>query len=260
MKATGSDAEISDKPASRTAVESLVDFVRKYAANGNEVAIRHRRGYRMETWSYARIVQGANRLARELEFHGIGKGDAVLLWGENSPEWIMVFFGCLLRGAVIVPVDHGSTVEFASRIAREVNAKLIFRARALPDPDLPIRLVVLDSVPELTADARLLALPCAFALTQRHTGNNFYFRHHVRTPRRGDLSWQRARQHRATRTRNPEISSLRAHLSSFALPESASPESCVWSNAGDIHSAFFGRHGSFYRFSEAFRDCRRDSA
>jgi long-chain acyl-CoA synthetase len=132
-------------------MQSLVDFVEKYAANGNEVAVRHRRGYRMETWSYARIVQGANRLARELEFQGIGKGDAVLLWGENSPEWIVVFFGCLLCGAVIVPVDHGSTVEFASRIGREVNAKLVFRARTLPDPGLPIQTVVLESVPELTA-------------------------------------------------------------------------------------------------------------
>jgi long-chain acyl-CoA synthetase len=132
-------------------VQSLVDFVGKYAANGNDAALRHRRGYRMETWSYARIAQGANRLARELEFRGIGKGDAVLLWGENSPEWIIAFFGCLLRGAVTVPVDHGSTVEFASRIAREVNAKLIFRARTLPDPDLPIQVVVVESVSELTA-------------------------------------------------------------------------------------------------------------
>jgi long-chain acyl-CoA synthetase len=134
------------------AVESLIDFVQKYAANGDEVAIRYRRGYRMETWSYARIVQEASRLARELEFRGIVKGDAILLWGENSPEWIVVFFGCLLRGAVIVPVDHGSTAEFASRIAREVHAKLIFRARALPNLDLPIPLIALDSVPELTAE------------------------------------------------------------------------------------------------------------
>src|ERR1700692_2158348 len=133
---------ISDSPASRMAVESLIDFVRNYAANGNEAAVRHRRGYRMETWSYARIVQEASRLARELEFRGIVKGDAVLLWGENSPEWIVVFFGCLLRGAVVVPVDHGSTVEFASRIAREVNAKLLFRSRTLPDPGLPIQTVV----------------------------------------------------------------------------------------------------------------------
>ncbi len=123
-------------------MESLVDFVANNSANGNEVAVRHRRGYRMETWSYAQIVQGANRLARELEFRGVGKGDAVLLWGENSPEWIVVFFGCLLRGVVIVPVDHGSTVEFVSRVGREVDAKLIFRSRTLPEPDLPSQAVV----------------------------------------------------------------------------------------------------------------------
>jgi len=132
-------------------VQSLVDFAAKYSANGNDAAVRRRRGYRMETWSYARIAQGANRLARELEFRGIGKGDAVLLWGENSPEWIVAFFGCLLRGAVIVPVDHASTVDFVSRIAREVNARLMFRARTLPDPKLPIQPIVLESVSEVTA-------------------------------------------------------------------------------------------------------------
>jgi long-chain acyl-CoA synthetase len=149
-------------------VQSLVDFVWKYAANGDEVAVRHRRGYRMETWSYARIVQEANRLARELESQGIGKGDAVLLWGDNSPEWIIVFFSCLLRGAVIVPVDHGSTVEFASRIAREVNAKLIFRARTLPDPELPIHPIILESIPELTA-ARDSSPYAAPSLTRNDT-------------------------------------------------------------------------------------------
>jgi long-chain acyl-CoA synthetase len=132
-------------------VQSLVDFVSNYAANGNEVAVRYRRGYRMESWSYARIVQEANRLARELEFRGIDKGDSVMLWGESSPEWIIVFFGCLLRGAVTVPIDHSSTTEFASRVAREVNAKLLFRNRALPDTALPVPPVVLESLAELTA-------------------------------------------------------------------------------------------------------------
>jgi long-chain acyl-CoA synthetase len=132
-------------------VQSLVDFLVKYAAHGNEVAVRFRRGYRMETWSYARIAEQARRLARELEARGIGKGDAVLLWGESSPEWIIAFFGCLLRGAVIVPVDHGSTTEFASRVAREVQAKLIFRSRALAEIDRPVSTVILESLLALTA-------------------------------------------------------------------------------------------------------------
>ncbi len=131
-------------------MQSLVDFVSQYAARGNEVAVRYRRGYRMETWTYARIAGQANRVARELESRGIGKGDAVLLWGENSPEWIVAFFGCLLRGAVSVPIDHGSTAEFAARVAREVNAKLIFHGRALADAGLPEKAIVLETVPGLT--------------------------------------------------------------------------------------------------------------
>jgi len=131
-------------------VQSLVDFVAQYAARGNEVAVRYRRGYRMETWTYAQIAEQANCVARELEARGISKGDAVLLWGENSPEWIVAFFGCLLRGAVSVPIDRSSTPEFAARVAREVNAKLIFHSRALPDAGLAENSIILDSLSELS--------------------------------------------------------------------------------------------------------------
>ena len=131
-------------------MHSLVDFVAQYAARGNEIAVRYRRGYRMETWTYARIAEAANCVARELESRRINKGDAVLLWGENSPEWIVVFFGCLLRGAVTVPIDHGSTAEFAARVAREVNAKLIFHSRALSDAGPAENTIVLESLSELT--------------------------------------------------------------------------------------------------------------
>ena len=65
-------------------MQSLVDFVSKYAARGSETALKQRRGYRMESWSYGRIADEANRLARELEDRNIRKGDAILLWGENS--------------------------------------------------------------------------------------------------------------------------------------------------------------------------------
>jgi len=109
--------------------ESLLSFVRNYAARGSEIAVRRRRGYRMETWSYGEIAADANRLARELEQRGIGKGDAAVLWGENSAEWIVAFLGCLLRGVVVVPIDHASPSEFACRVAGDVGSKLIFHSR-----------------------------------------------------------------------------------------------------------------------------------
>lgn len=108
-------------------MESLLTFVREYAAHGDEIAVRQRRGYRMESWSYKRIGEEANRLSRELEARAIRKGDAVLLWGENSAEWIVAFLACLQCGVVVVPMDHGSPPEFACRVSREVNANLIVR-------------------------------------------------------------------------------------------------------------------------------------
>ena len=117
------------------ASESLLNFVGKYAKNGREVAVCQRRGYRMESWTYSRIAGQANRVARELELRGMGKGDAALLWGHNSAEWIVAFFGCVLRGVVVVPIDHGSALEFAERVAREVKARFAFRANAHPDID-----------------------------------------------------------------------------------------------------------------------------
>ena len=131
-------------------LESLVEFVSTYAARGGEIALRQRRGYRMESWTYERIVAAANRLARELEARGIAKGDTVLLWGESSAEWIIVFFGCLLRGAVVVPIDRASTADFARRVAREVNAKLVFCTREQMQ-GWAISSVPLESLPELTA-------------------------------------------------------------------------------------------------------------
>ena len=123
-------------------MESLLNFVRNYASLGDEIAVRQRRGYRMEGWTYGRIAEGANRLARELEARGITKGEAVLLRGENSAEWIAAFLGCLLRGVVVVPIDHASSAEFASHVSREVNAKLIFRSDAHEEcgavPSIPL--------------------------------------------------------------------------------------------------------------------------
>ena len=136
---------MSDKP-----VESLLNFVREYAAHGGEIAIRQRRGYRMESWTYRCIVEEANRLARELEDRGLKKGDSALLWGESSAEWIIAFFGCLLSGIVIVPIDESSSAEFACQVSREVSASIVFRTRAQKEcPGVPS--VLLESLCAIAA-------------------------------------------------------------------------------------------------------------
>lgn len=130
--------------------QSLVEFFHEYARQGNENAFIHHRGYRIQRWTYSRVAADARRFARELEARGIGKGDAVLLWAENSPEWAVVFWGCLLRGAIVVPIDRISTAEFSSRVAQQVNAKLLVYSEILTS-DLAIPRLAIDAISEIIA-------------------------------------------------------------------------------------------------------------
>lgn len=147
--------------------QSLVEFLQEFDLRRNETFLAHRRGYRMERLSYGEILDDARRFARELESRGISKSDAVLLWGEPSPAWIAAFFGCVLRGVVAVPIDQISTPDFASRVAREVQAKLVVRSRgsALLQP---IASLELESLLETIAHHS--SAPCASpALTRDDT-------------------------------------------------------------------------------------------
>jgi long-chain acyl-CoA synthetase len=105
--------------------DSIAELVPDFLRREREIAYVFRRGYRMVRWSYGEVGRVAFQFARELEERGIGKGDRVLLWGENCAEWVAAFWGCALRGVVTVPVDRISSPDFARRIAEQVDAKLL---------------------------------------------------------------------------------------------------------------------------------------
>jgi long-chain acyl-CoA synthetase len=111
--------------------QSLIEFVRELERRGDATAWAHHRGYRTERWSYRRTALVARQFARELEARGIQPGERVLLWGENCAEWVAAFLGCILRGAVAVPMDRIASPEFALRVARETQAKAIIAGREL---------------------------------------------------------------------------------------------------------------------------------
>ena len=86
-------------------------------------------GYRSVRWSYRDVAECAFRFARELEARGIDKGARVLVWGQSSAEWVAVFFGCALRGVVVVPMDDAAADDFAVRVHQQTNAKFVVCSR-----------------------------------------------------------------------------------------------------------------------------------
>jgi long-chain acyl-CoA synthetase len=125
--------------------ENLPSLFGEFERYGNDTAFVQRRGYRRETWTYRRLAGAAYACALELKERGVRTGDRVLLWGPNNAEWAAAFWGCLLRGAVAVPMDDGATLDFAARVVRDAGVKLIFagREKAALDSVIP-RLVLED--------------------------------------------------------------------------------------------------------------------
>ena len=106
--------------------ESIAEFfLEHFQSHRHECAYRQRRGYRTESITYGEVLETALGFARELESRGIAKGDRVMLWGENSAAWAAVFFGCALRGVIVVPMDDNSAADFATRVLQQVSGKLL---------------------------------------------------------------------------------------------------------------------------------------
>jgi long-chain acyl-CoA synthetase len=99
----------------------MADF-RRY---DEQIAIVTHRGNRRFSSTYARLAELSASCAHAFDQLGLRPGDRVLLWGNNSVEWIAAFFGCVLRGIVAVPLDAAGSLEFARRVVAEVQPKLL---------------------------------------------------------------------------------------------------------------------------------------
>ena len=109
--------------------ENLLSLFDEFERYGEDIAFVQKRGYRREAWTYRKLARVARACALELKEGGVRTGERVLLWGPNSAEWTAAFWGCLLRGAVAVPMDDGATFDFAGRVARDAGVKFVFASR-----------------------------------------------------------------------------------------------------------------------------------
>jgi long-chain acyl-CoA synthetase len=82
-------------------------------------------GYRRRQYTYNDAGRAARGFAARLAGAGLSKGDKVVFWGENRPEWVVCYWGCLLAGIVVVPIDYRSSAGFVARVQALVNAHVL---------------------------------------------------------------------------------------------------------------------------------------
>jgi long-chain acyl-CoA synthetase len=128
--------------------ESLLEYFQPDSRPANEIACTWRQGYRTVRWSYGNLHRTALQFSRELASRGLAKGDRVLLWGENSGEWVAAFLGCMLHGAIAVPMDAIADKSFARRVVEQAGVQLAVVGRGLPAQEIPCLSICLEDLPE----------------------------------------------------------------------------------------------------------------
>jgi long-chain acyl-CoA synthetase len=112
--------------------DTLLDFFVGLADTRGEFLI-YDDGFRSRTYSYSETAAAARAFAAQLQAAGITKGDKVVFWSENRPEWIMALWGCVLNGSIAVPIDYRASREFLTKVAGIVDAKLVLLGEDVED-------------------------------------------------------------------------------------------------------------------------------
>ena len=104
--------------------DTLIDFFRDLTAIRAEFLV-YDDGYRRRSYTYEEVGRAARGFARKLGAAGLQKGDTVVFWGENRPEWLACYWGCLIAGIVVVPIDYRSSAELVARVRTLVHARVV---------------------------------------------------------------------------------------------------------------------------------------
>jgi len=103
--------------------EVFAETVKKYGAR---TALKVKRGGAWQATSWEGYLAQSRRAGRALVALGLQKGEAVVLIGFNSPEWVVADVGAILAGGVPAGIYTTNTAPQCRYIAAHSNARVAF--------------------------------------------------------------------------------------------------------------------------------------
>ena len=103
-------------------MNTLIDILKQYAeTQPQKMFAADINGYMTYEQAWENAVNVASRLKNG---YGINRGDRVLIQCDQSIEYLSVYLGCILHGAIFVPVEDNVSDERIKTIADEVECRL----------------------------------------------------------------------------------------------------------------------------------------
>lgn len=108
-------------------MKTLIDLFKTFKNKKQDVFV-YRTGIRRFTFTYANLYEFSLRMTSYLKEQGIKKGDKVAIWAPNSPFWAFSYFGILLSGAIVIPIDFAGGKKRTETIIELSGAKFIIQS------------------------------------------------------------------------------------------------------------------------------------
>lgn len=104
-------------------LQSMIDGLSKH---DDKPAIITLRKDGADRCSYSTLSGQTAKLAQGLVRIGLGRGDTVVLFAGNRPEWIVACLAAIRAGGVAVPLDTQSSDSALARVIRDSGARFVF--------------------------------------------------------------------------------------------------------------------------------------
>ena len=104
----------------------MIDVTSRDYAEKDAILYRSGKQREFTRWNYTKWGEECRRIARGFLAAGFSKGDRVILWAENRPQWMAVWMGTVIANLCIVPVDFLATEQECLNIMKITKAKAFF--------------------------------------------------------------------------------------------------------------------------------------
>lgn len=101
-------------------------------------AMRYYCGFRSYSYSYLDLYWAIAGVGEFLEQLDLCSGDKIVLWGENSPAWIILFWAAVSKSVQVVPLDSKDSERFVRDVLKRTQAKYLFYGKIVDPQSIPV--------------------------------------------------------------------------------------------------------------------------
>ena len=111
--------------------QTMIDLVAQQAESiPDKIALQMKRNGEWVRYSYRQLYEVSRQVAFVLWERGYRKGDRVILFAENQPEWGIAYLAAVQIGVVVVPIDPQTAEGEIFALAEYTEAKGILTSEA----------------------------------------------------------------------------------------------------------------------------------